>query len=458
MLKLPSDHRLRSGTINTFRGIMLVVNPLVWYSTIIIFLQNFLSQQVTNGILTNSDAILIWALHFSGIIFSAIIGSSLTKKFETNRFLLGWMIIGTFSSLSLFAVGTSSMVVLGFIVVLLGVSLGLGMPACMEYFTESLPIENRGKLSGVIMLATGIGAFLATGFMPSSALIVCLILVLWRSVSILVFYPMRTTKLITTDQKQIPTYKYMLTQRSFIFYLIPWVMFSLVNFLYGTAQQQILGSAYVGISLVQSVMLAAFAVIGGFLLDIIGRKRIAISGFILLGIDSAILGLFPKDVLANYVAGVINGISWGFLLSIFIVVIWGDLSQSQRSAKYYAIGVTPFFVSKFLALTSGTAMANFILDNPATGGSGLFSFLAFFLFIAVLPLVYAPETLPEKTMKDRDLKSYAEKAMQKVKREDEKSKKFFPNKPRENKLEFEVNLKDNIDPYEKQKQLAEKYY
>jgi len=32
------------------------------------------------------------------------------------------------------------------------------------------------------------------------------------------------------------------------------------------------------------------------------------------------------------------------------------------------------------------------------------------LFLAVLPLVYAPETLPEKQMKDRELKNYIDKA------------------------------------------------
>jgi hypothetical protein len=42
-----------------------------------------------------------------------------------------------------------------------------------------------------------------------------------------------------------------------------------------------------------------------------------------------------------------------------------------------------------------------------------FTFLsarAFFLFLAVLPLMYAPETLSEKKIKDRELKQYIEKA------------------------------------------------
>jgi hypothetical protein len=33
-----------------------------------------------------------------------------------------------------------------------------------------------------------------------------------------------------------------------------------------------------------------------------------------------------------------------------------------------------------------------------------------FLFLAILPLLYAPETLPEKKIKERELKEYLKKA------------------------------------------------
>jgi hypothetical protein len=39
-----------------------------------------------------------------------------------------------------------------------------------------------------------------------------------------------------------------------------------------------------------------------------------------------------------------------------------------------------------------------------------FSFASFFLFLAVIPLIYAPETLPEKRIKERELREYVEKA------------------------------------------------
>jgi hypothetical protein len=39
-----------------------------------------------------------------------------------------------------------------------------------------------------------------------------------------------------------------------------------------------------------------------------------------------------------------------------------------------------------------------------------FSIAGFFLFLAVLPLMYAPETLPERKIRLRQLRSYVEAA------------------------------------------------
>jgi len=39
-----------------------------------------------------------------------------------------------------------------------------------------------------------------------------------------------------------------------------------------------------------------------------------------------------------------------------------------------------------------------------------FSFASLFLFIAVLPLIYAPETLPEKKIQERQIRKYVEEA------------------------------------------------
>ena len=87
----------------------------------------------------------------------------------------------------------------------------------------------------------------------------------------------------------------------------------------------------------------------------------------------------------------------GILYVTFIFVVWGDLSEGRIREKYYLWGSMPFLVSSFIS----------ILVQPFAGSisiSTAFPLASFFLFIAVLPLIYAPETLPEKAMKERDLK------------------------------------------------------
>ena len=82
----------------------------------------------------------------------------------------------------------------------------------------------------------------------------------------------------------------------------------------------------------------------------------------------------------------------------------------------------------------------------------VFSFAAFFLFLAVLPLVYAPETLPEKTMKARELKNYIEKAQKEAEKAQRKEDDSAPEESEDDGVEFE-----SAEFEEKMKE-AEKYY
>ena len=80
------------------------------------------------------------------------------------------------------------------------------------------------------------------------------------------------------------------------------------------------------------------------------------------------------------------------------------MAQSSSSAKYYTIGSIPFFLSSIIpSLVTEEFVQGFELVTA-------FSMAAFFLFVAVMPLVFAPETLPEKKMELRRLRSFADEA------------------------------------------------
>ena len=210
------------------------------------------------------------------------------------------------------------------------------------------------------------------------------------------------------DRSRAPSYRAVVNQRPFVLYFVPWVMFALLNYLTGPVSQNVLDpSMFANLQILGNVFLGAFALVGGIFMDSVGRKRLAIIGFVMLGLSYSILGFFNATPVW-YIHMVMNGISWGILYVLFVVTIWGDISHGAPSDKFYALGVSPFFISKMLQLTINSQIV------AAIPISAIFSFTALFLFLAVLPLIYAPETLPEKVIKQIELNSYLEHA-QKVK-------------------------------------------
>lgn len=428
---------------------MIVVNPLVWYYAVISVLQDVIGKMS----LDTSMALLVWGIHFSGLISAALLGNLLTQKIGQRRFLIFWMTLGIISSLTLGAIYVSNILIVSFLALLLGVSLGVGMPTCMRFYTDCIPIEKRGRISGIIMF-TFVIAMLMLTIVSVDAIFIGVILAVWRLSSLLTFLWSKISAVAPFKELKQKTgatsYKQIISQQTFILYFIPWVMFSLVNYLPAALQASFVGEQNAFLLVIQNGFIGIFAVVGGLLLDYIGRKRIAIAGFVMIGLSFSFLGAYPESVFSWYLSAILGGIAWGFVFVLFILTIWGDMSHSAPSDKYYALGVTPFFVSQFLGLTVGKYIA--INVQPYA----LFSFTAFFLFLAVLPLIYAPETLPEKTLKDRDLKSYTEKALKQAQKEAEKSQKKGNNKKASDDPEGEAE--DNQEGYEEARKLAEKYY
>lgn len=227
-------------------------------------------------------------------------------------------------------------------------------------------------------------------------------------------------------------------------------MFSLINYAEAPILQNVFGQqTFVFIQLLEFAFAGVIAVVSGILADFFGRKRIVIAGFIMLGIEYAILSLISNSPNAVYLYLVLDGITWGLLITVFFTVVWGDIGGSHAKEKYYALGGLPYLLSSFLPI---------VIEPFVKGAStGLaFSLASFFLFMAVIPLMYAPETLPEKTMKDRDLKSYVEKVQKLAAKEE--SKKQKQQKKEETEEPEPKDEQNDSKEYEEARKLAEKYY
>ncbi len=434
---------------NTLANIVLISNAFVWYFFVISILQNMVGALHTNY----STTVLIWSAHYGGIAVAAVLGYKLLSRFgDRTKFLGLWMIFGVAASAASILIDKTVVSNVLILALILGVSLGIGMPACMGYFTEKVRIERRGSVGGLILLLSGIFVFLLGMFSSGNLFLETSILTVWRVLGLGFFLLLKTAK-DNIDKSKAISYRSLLSQRPFILYLVPWLMFSLISYLTVPIQSELVGPSTVqSFQIIESGLLGVFAFIGGFFSDIFGRKRTAIVGFAMLGFGYSVLGIFYNDLGSWYIYTVIDGVALGLLYVVFIMNVWGDLSPKGGSDKYYAIGVLPFFISQFLEYVIG---GNVVSQIPKTA---IFSFTALFLFSAVLPLVYAPETLPEKVMKDRDLKSYVEKAKKKVQKESEK-------RPTREDIQLEICYEETNDKgkeddneCEQAQELAEKYY
>jgi MFS family permease len=424
-------------------NIVIVGNAFVWYS----YAFSFLTTAISSAGLSDNFLFII-GIHFLGVFSSVIFGELVSRKFK-NRipFLLYWMAAGVFLSLIPLVANVSTYTGILILSVITGVTFGFGIPACLGYFAASTEAANRGRLGGITFLLIGVGAYLLSLMGNNNTTLAILILATWKIVGVVLLFALKPEETNVEQKHKIP-YSFVLSNKNFILYFIPWTMFLFVNSLTFPINEEHFSTELVRLSSsIEFVLGGVSAVVFGFLADSKGRKRLVVAGFALLGLGNAILGFSSGNILSWWFFTFVDGIAWGIFVTIFLFTLWGDLAEEQRSERYYAIGVLPYLLSTFLRYSIGALIADSIY-----GYSLIFSFASFFLFLAVLPLVYAPETLPDKIMKDRELKNYIEKAQKEAEKTQKTEDEDTPIENGDDGVEFE-----GADFEEKLKE-AEKYY
>jgi len=381
-----------------FIAFFLIFNAFSWYYVSgYIIIESLLS--ILNVAYTYD--IIIWTAYYLAIILSSVVGSILSSKISRLKFLYFWMILGAVSS-PLTALFSSFTVVHALLIcILLGASFGLGMPSCLAYFADCTLIENRGKISGITWLVTNLSApLLMISFGMFDLKAKSLIFAAWRASGLIVFF-LKPKERIVSEIKRKTSFLSILRNKSFAFYFTAWLMLNLIDnferpildFIFGNFQYVVIAP----------IMGSVFTLIAGRLCDRIGRKRVVLFGFVTVGIAYAIIGIAPASLFSWYFFLTTESVSWAIFYVTFVLILWGDLSLSGNREKYYAIGAAPFFLAE-IAEKLSVPYAKLISVSSA------FSLASFFLFLAVLPLLYVPETLPERKIELRRLRRYVEEA------------------------------------------------
>ena len=383
-----------------FPSLFLVINSVTWFS-LTWFVIRDLSQNATFN-----EMLLVGLAFYGAFIMSAAVGATfLNKRLMSRVFLLSWVALGVGMCLvSPFLIGefvSPKLVVIAFV---LGVFVGLDVPSCLAHFADYALIENRGRFGAIVLFM--IESLTVLIYIPVSEFSVFnkfLILAAWRvfgMIGALLYRP----KEELTEGKRIDSLLSIFRDKSFAFYFIPWFLFAIVNFVESPLLERFFGpELFNSYSLATIIVAGITAFVGGILCDLKGRKITSILGFVTLGTGYAVLSLFSRIQFSHILYVILDGIAWGLLYVTFVFVVWGDLSERGSREKYYLLGGMPFLLSGLIEIL----VKPFVEVIPIYTS---FSLASFFLFLAILPLLYAPETLPEKKLKERELKGYIEKA------------------------------------------------
>jgi MFS family permease len=338
----------------------------------------------------------IWFYAFAGL--SAVAGVLIEKRLNLRLFLILWVALGIGSTLSLlfFSGYTFSVVVSVFF----GISLGLGLPASLAYMADSTDIGERGRVSGTIVLVSFVMAFIVPVLVRLSSL--------GLVAAILITAIVRSTSLISLlldsfNKTKSDLQTYSRATRDFLHYLFPWVIFVITSgaVFYMIPPNPENPALQTGMYL-RLAFIAAFGFLTGFVADRFGRKRPLIIGLAMFYASFAIVG-FDMNTATAIFFYLATGVAWGSLLVVFLSVP-GDLSASCSRAKYYAAGtMLPIII--LLAVTTGSTPS--WLSNLAKSSSLVV--INFALFLTILPILRAKETLPADKIKAREMKEHIDK-------------------------------------------------
>jgi len=374
-----------------------------WYQIIAVILKNFL----WNVNATYIHRVIVYSSYYCPLTLSSFVSTLCPFPKNKNEHLYLWFAVAIID-LVLYTLFGSSFEQVIILAVLGGIAFGMGFPFCFSFFAKRISIEERGRISGIVLFTTSF--FLSIFALLSDYLEFRTLMIFstcFMIIGFMISFMLRPSE-IDSKKECSRSFVSIILNRHFLLYLVPWIIFCFIDTLEVPILREYLQHTYgteFEVSLVDTyTVITAFSMLlGGFFADNFGRKKILIYSFIVLGMAYAVIGIAAQSSISWYIYFILYGIASGLFAVIYIFIIWGDLSMQGCIERSYVIGLLPYSV----IVPISEFITPYVLLIPI---SATFSFASFFLFLAVFPLMYAPETLPEKLIRRRELRKYVEKA------------------------------------------------
>ncbi len=383
----------------------LIANSISWYYLMSDYLQVLLAGP--HPTLGHPGHDLISASFFIAIPLASLSAASALSRLNTGTILRWWIIldIAVLFFPSLFELRRENDLLI--FAVCLGASVGLGFPASLEYFSNSTFMEERGRVGGSIVFLTYLLSpllVMATQELDPSTRVIAY--AAWRGLGLATIPFIHTRESGDSSENEPAHIPRNIQRRRFLLYFAPWVIFSLTNGIDTHIFSRFQPPETVEKGLQLMYVSGSFSsLLGGIAIDFVGRRASIIFAMTIYGIGYAALSFAQNSIVAWLLFTITIGIAWGLLTVAYVLVLWGELGLPQHKERYYAIGMTPFFLSQAAGYLLKPMLSQF-------SSTHLFSVATLLYFIAVIPLLFAEEVVPPSVRERRRMREYIEKAKQ----------------------------------------------
>jgi hypothetical protein len=289
-----------------------------------------------------------------------------------------------------------------------GISFGLGFPSSLAFLADSTVVEERARVSGAIILTTFLSIVILIGVTQRLGFAeTVFVFAILRVISYPALLIDRCERLVCKER----SWNAVLTTPGFWLFFASWLMFSIAGGVFSfieVAQENI--SMQGTILLYVGVVISAL--ISGFVADRFGRKKLIMFGLFFLGISYVVFGIAASPE-AYLLTRIIYGAAWGIIFVTYMLTIIGDFAKACSKEKFYTIGlVVPLIV--FMVFLQGFSETPTIsMDASITA-----LLLSVILYVAIIPLFYAPETLPKEKIRGRKIREHLKKVRELVQEEE----------------------------------------
>lgn len=335
---------------------------------------------------------------------SLFVGAFFSKKYS-HRLQLGSALIGLAFSFLLY-LPLKGELFLCVYAILAGIVSTIGFANLLAAFINKTDFSNRGSTSGIFIFMVYVILFIFM-ILLGELRELAIVLVILKIFSLFLSARIKDFNFDSESKEYIMT-----SDKIKISFLGVWAIFivsdiAVVTYLNFLQSIPIYFPIPIEmLSLISQIIGLVTMVIGGIVMDIYGRKRPMMLSFVYLGANYALIS-FSRGILNWFTA--VDGIAWGILSVLFILILWGDICKPSKRTMWMAASL-----SISIMIYPGTVVAPYILSLFSTIGTvdqnALFPITSFFLFIAAGIILTLPETLPEKIIQKKELEDYIKMA------------------------------------------------